>query len=55
VAGIGAQLAAAIDDPATARVTAARYGADLARSFSPEAMASAYLARYRSRGDTGAE
>jgi glycosyltransferase involved in cell wall biosynthesis len=55
VAGIGAQLAKVIDDPATARVTAARYGEDLARSFSPEAMASAYLARYRSRGDTGAE
>ncbi len=55
VAGIGAQLAAVIDDPAAARLTAARYGADLARSFSPEAMASAYLARYRSRGDTGAE
>ena len=55
VAGIGAQLSAVIDDPAAARETAARYGADLARSFSPEAMASAYLARYRSRGDTGAE
>jgi len=55
VAGIGAQLAAVIDDPATARITAARYGADLARSFSPEAMASAYLARYRAVGDMGAE
>jgi glycosyltransferase involved in cell wall biosynthesis len=55
VAGIGAQLAAVIDDPATARVIAARYGEDLAQRFSPEAMASAYLARYRSLGDTGAQ
>jgi glycosyltransferase involved in cell wall biosynthesis len=54
VAAIGALLATVIDDPAGARVIAARYGADLARRFSPEAMASAYLARYRALGDTGA-
>lgn len=55
VAGIGAQLAKVIDDPAAARVTATSYGEDLARSFSPAAMASAYLARYRAVGDTGAK
>lgn len=55
VAGIGAQLATVIDDPAAAGEIATHYGEDLARRFSPEAMALAYLARYRSLGDTGAE
>jgi glycosyltransferase involved in cell wall biosynthesis len=50
VTALGAHLAAVIDDPAGARQIAARYGDDLARQFDPEAMASAYLARYRALG-----
>jgi glycosyltransferase involved in cell wall biosynthesis len=52
VAAVGAQLAAVIADPAAARVIAVQHGEMLARRFSPEAMASAYLARYRALGDT---
>ncbi len=50
VAALGAELAAIIDDPQGARNIAARFGEDLARRFSPQSMASAYLARYRALG-----
>lgn len=47
VAALGAHLADVIDDPAGARKIVAHYGDCLAAQFDPEAMASAYLARYR--------
>lgn len=50
VAALGAQLASIIDDPDGARATVAPYGEELARRFSPQTMASAYLARYRALG-----
>lgn len=53
-AALGGALAAVLDDPAAARTAAKRHGADVAGRFSPDAMASAYRARYRALAGVGA-
>jgi glycosyltransferase involved in cell wall biosynthesis len=51
---LAALLAQVIDDPAAARRRVAPFGDVIAARFSPDAMASAYLARYRALADCGA-
>lgn len=53
VTSLGAILATVLDDPDAARVVAGRHGRALAARFSPDAMASAYLSRYRAAVDPG--
>ncbi len=47
VAGLAERLVEVIDDPFHARAIAQLHGAELARRFSPEAMAQGYAERYR--------